>query len=86
MDREDTSNPNSASSIPGLGQPPPPPPPPPMSSEMMSALETSFKQRATPQSFKELFEMRCRERGILFVPIPNRFLIFYFFYFISLWI
>ena len=42
-----------------VSTPPPPPPPPP--------------NQPIPLSFKESVVKRCEDRGVLFVPIPNRF-------------
>ncbi|KAK9877327.1 hypothetical protein WA026_017723 [Henosepilachna vigintioctopunctata] len=48
----------------------PPPPPPPKVESFVEALKTASM---IPQGFKDLVAKRCEEKGILFVPIPNKF-------------
>lgn len=47
-----------------------PPPPPPRVESIAEAVRSASK---IPQGFKDLVTKRCEERGILFVPIPNKF-------------
>ncbi|CAG9765565.1 unnamed protein product [Ceutorhynchus assimilis] len=46
------------------------PPPPPKIESLEEAVRTAAK---IPQGFKDLVTKRCEERGILFVPIPNKY-------------
>ncbi len=47
------------------GAPAAPPPPPPM-------MPNYVQEQQIPQTFKELLAKKCSDRGILFMPIPNR--------------
>ncbi|XP_060532226.1 uncharacterized protein LOC132705582 isoform X2 [Cylas formicarius] len=47
-----------------------PPPPPPQIESIAEAVRTASK---IPQGFKDLVTKRCEERGIIFVPIPNKY-------------
>ncbi|RZB66647.1 sip1/TFIP11 interacting protein [Asbolus verrucosus] len=48
----------------------PPPPPPP---RVESFVETVRSVSKIPPLYKDLVAKRCEERGILFVPIPNKY-------------
>ncbi|CAH1965308.1 unnamed protein product [Acanthoscelides obtectus] len=48
----------------------PPPPPPPRVETIAEAVKTASQ---IPQGFKDLVMKRCEERGILFIPIVNKY-------------
>ncbi|KAI4462519.1 tuftelin-interacting protein 11-related [Holotrichia oblita] len=48
----------------------PPPPPPPKIDNFVEAVRTASQ---IVQGFKDLIARKCEERGILFVPIPNKY-------------
>ncbi|XP_017783824.1 PREDICTED: septin-interacting protein 1 isoform X2 [Nicrophorus vespilloides] len=47
-----------------------PPPPPPRIDTFQEAVRSAS---CIPQGYKDLIAKRCEERGILFVPIPNKY-------------
>uniref|UniRef100_A0A8D8YMB8 Tuftelin-interacting protein 11 n=1 Tax=Cacopsylla melanoneura TaxID=428564 RepID=A0A8D8YMB8_9HEMI len=59
---------------------PPPPPPPPLSppsgsgsSSKHGFAESVSASKAVPQGFRDLLQKSCEERGILFMPLANRY-------------
>ncbi|KAL1456914.1 hypothetical protein WDU94_001601 [Cyamophila willieti] len=58
-----------------LPPPPPPPPlsPPPGSSSTHGFAESVSASKAVPQGFRDLLQKACEERGILFMPLANRY-------------
>ncbi|KAI5734676.1 hypothetical protein M8J77_009389 [Diaphorina citri] len=57
--------------------PPPPPPPPPKepspSSSKHGFAESVNASKSVPQGFRDLVQKSCEERGILFMPLANRY-------------
>ncbi|XP_059486517.1 septin-interacting protein 1 [Neocloeon triangulifer] len=52
----------------------PPPPPPPTQREAHEIMAEAVRTAGQiPHGFKELLQKKCEERGILFMPIPNRY-------------
>lgn len=61
----------------GDGGPPSPPPPPSQNTATFNRHQNMAESVRTtsqvPQGFRELVQKRCEEKGILFMPLPNRF-------------
>ncbi|CAB3360945.1 Hypothetical predicted protein [Cloeon dipterum] len=52
----------------------PPPPPPPTQREAQELMAEAVRTAGQiPHGFRELLQKKCEERGILFMPIPNRY-------------